>query len=70
MAHLKTTYKKDTHKGNPKDFANVFGKPLNETHLALLNSNQYIYFDKGGEYVYNAVSFNADGIVFYKKNYI
>lgn len=65
------TYTKDNGKYlRPLDFSGTFGLPLNDTCLALINSCKYSYKDKGGEYVYDATSFDEKGSVYFTKIYI
>jgi hypothetical protein len=64
-------YKKDSGKYlNPINYSNVFHTPFNNTVLCLINTCKYIYKDKGGEYQYEATSFDAAGNVYFEKKYI
>ena len=53
-----------------KNYSDVFGLPLSQTSLNLINSCKYGYKDKKGKYVLNAVSFDALGNVTFIKEYI
>jgi hypothetical protein len=55
---------------DPKNYAEIFGLPLNNTHLLLINSTQYALKDKIGVYVYDAVSYDNLGNVSFTKRYI
>jgi len=52
-----------------KNFADVFGLPLNDTHIQLINSCKYIKKDKAGEYVMTAATFDEVGNVTFVKEY-
>lgn len=64
-----TTYKKDTGKyKSPVNYSEVFGV-VSDISLRLINSCQYVYKDKKGTYVYEAVSYDGFGNVFFHKQY-
>jgi len=63
-------YAKDTGKYlTPLNYSGTFGK-VDNTALSLINSCKYVYKDKGGEYVYDATSFNDLGEVTFTKRYL
>lgn len=53
-----------------KNYSNVFGLPLTQTSLNLINVCKYIDKDKQGKYVLTALSFDALGNVTFIKEYI
>lgn len=65
-----TTYAIDNGKYlKPLNFSGTFGK-VDETCLSLINSCKYTYKDKGGQYVYDATSFDNAGNVYFTKRYL
>ena len=64
MAH----YTKDTQK-EVVNYAGVFGLPIDETAIALINCCRYVHKDAGGEYVYIAVRADEAGNVYFQKQY-
>ena len=63
-------YTKDNGKKlQPVNYAECFGLPLTNTHLALINSCKYLHKDSNGIYTYNAISFDAIGNVTFTKEY-
>ena len=61
-------YAKDTRKNNlTENYSGVYGYKVDEIALALINSCTYLHKDSAGEYVYHAVSFDAEGNVTFKR---
>jgi hypothetical protein len=53
-----------------KNYSDVFGLPLTETSLNLINTCKYINKDKNGKYVLTAKCFDLLGNVTFVKEYI
>ncbi len=63
-------YSKDNGQYNgAHNYSGTFGK-VDSIALQLINSCKYCYKDKGGEYVYDATSFDAAGNVYFTKRYL